>query len=60
MCCDTFLIPVRITLFWQLDWLFLNYLCDLSTPDTVMEIKTNYTMNIDNIKEGKDGEVVCL
>lgn len=26
-------------------------LCDLSTPDTVMEIKTNYTMNIYNIKE---------
>lgn len=26
-------------------------LCDLSTPDTVLEIKTNWTMNIDNIKE---------
>lgn len=26
-------------------------LCDLSTPDTVMEIKTNYTMNIYNFKE---------
>ena len=26
-------------------------LCDLSTPSTVMEIKTNYTMNIYNIKE---------
>lgn len=26
-------------------------LCDLSTPDTVMEIKTNYTMNIYNLKE---------
>ena len=26
-------------------------LCDLSTQDTVMEIKTNYTMNIYNIKD---------